>query len=240
VLVDTFRKKATRSEPNTPRTPGLRRKAYMVFLVAAAVILAVGAYAVGQAGSRMPQSRLISDLTATLTVEGDQQVETAAIIQSFRTMQKVLIAATACVLAVMLAVVLVFIEKVAKPIDQMGEAAGKIAKGQLNALAPMDSSGEVGRIADMIHDMAMNLQEILLLVWNHTGRNRQRLELMAEMLKQHSNGNGLPEGFSERLTAVRKEVEELQRFVEAFDYYDVRLQYGKAQAASDRETPVPS
>jgi len=240
VLADTIHKNVPTDRHRVSRADGLRRKAYLVFLVAAIAILALGAYAIGQAGNHIHQTRLISDITATLTAEEIKRVDTTAITRSFRTMQTYLVVLTAGVLFVMLAAILVFIEKVAKPIDQMGAAADKIARGQLSALAPVDGNGEIGRIADLINDMAMNLQEILLLVWNYTGRNRQRLEGMAEMLKRHSNGDALPEGFAERLTVLQREVEDLQSFVEAFDYYDIRLAYGKAQAATDRKTPVPS
>ncbi|CAB5115935.1 hypothetical protein D3OALGA1CA_2271 [Olavius algarvensis associated proteobacterium Delta 3] len=237
---DTFRKRLTRRSPNAHRAMGLRQKTYMLFLVAAAIVLGAGVYAIDQTGSQTTRDRLIRDLTTTLSAEESQRVNTTAIVESVRRVQQHLMVATAAVLVVMLALVLAFIKKVIKPIDQVGEAADRIAKGQLGALAPIDDNGEVGKIAEHINDMAMNLQEILLMVWNHTGRNRQRLELMTEMLRQHSNGDSLPDEFVERLRVLSTEVEDLQRFVEAFDYYDVRLTCGKTLAASDRETPVPS
>lgn len=240
MLADTFRKNFPRRVTKGHHVIGLRRKTYVLFLLATAFVLTAGAYAIGQTGSQTTQDRLITNLTATLTAEESSRVDTAVISQSLRTMQTHLMVITVVVLVVMVSLALVFIEKIAKPIDQVGAAADKIAKGQLDALGSINSSGEVGKIADFMHDMAMDLQEILLLVWNHTGRNRQGLEHMSEMLRQHSNGDRLPDEFMERLTSLSREVEDLQRFIEAFDYYDVRLTHGKALAASDRETPVPS
>lgn|GEM_PF-4340690 len=240
MLADTFQKTVPRRSPSEQYAIGLRRKTYVLFMIAAALVLGAGAYAIGQAGSQISQDRLFNELTAALTAEESRRVDTTAISQSFRTMQTHLMIATMVVLAVMWCLALVFIEKVVKPIEHIGAAADKIAKGQLNALDAIHSTGEVGQITALIHDMAMNLQEVLLLVWNHTGRNRQRLELMTDMLRHYSDGDALPDKFMERFNRLSRDVEELQRFIEAFDFYDVRLTYGKALAAGDGETLVPS
>ncbi|MGD9358937.1 MAG: hypothetical protein PVH85_08700, partial [Desulfobacterales bacterium] len=87
---------------------------------------------------------------------------------------------------------------------------------------------------ESINDLAIDLQEILLHVWNHTRQDIVLMERIAPILSSQPVVNGLPAQFKENFYLVKQDIEDMRDMVKAFNYYHVRLEEEKVLV---NETP---
>lgn len=218
---------------------GFQRKTIFLFLAAAALLLVVSAGVIALTGSDHIQQRIVESLTQQLPASIAGNIDTSAVGRVLLQLQVALVAAAAVLLFALLVVMALVVRKVARPIDEMGSAAASIARGRLDALpdAKATDNGEIGKIAELIGDMALNLQEILLLAWNHTGQHQRSLKRLQEVLTR--NGDHAPT--DECLAAIeelRRQTEEMRQTIQAFDFYDVRLSETAALPAAGGKSPT--
>ncbi len=215
-------------------TTGFQRKTIFLFLLALGLVMGVCAVMINQAGSDAARQQLVDSLTAGLPAAQAPRLDTSAVQQVLRDFQYRLGAAAAVFFAALLGVMLIAVRKVAKPIDELGHSAELIAGGQLEGIPPTPAYAEITKIATLINDLAMNLQEILLLTWNHTGEHREGLERLSDVLKQPGNGAMVADCRAE-VDVLRRQVEEMRKMVKAFDLYDVRISDTAVLTAMDGE-----
>jgi hypothetical protein len=120
-----------------------------------------------------------------------------------------------------------FMGSIAKPLDELGKVAFQMVNGRLNELVPVRTNDEIGKIGELINDLAINLQEILLHVWNHTGQDIVLLDRIGRIVNSQPGGNGMPPEIREDFRFVRQDIEDMQTMVKAFDFYRVRLDQTK-------------
>ena len=115
-----------------------------------------------------------------------------------------------------------------------------MADGRLDELIRVKTLGEIGKIGEFINDIAMNLQEIMLHVWNHTKHDILILDRIVGIIKSQPDGNGLFQEISEDFRIVKEDIENMRSMVEDFDYYGVRLKDGRTIADHDNLKGKPA
>ncbi|OQX25588.1 MAG: hypothetical protein BWK80_14840 [Desulfobacteraceae bacterium IS3] len=131
----------------------------------------------------------------------------------------------------LLAIPFLFIRNIIEPLEEVLSAACKITEGYLKETVPIRNKDEIGKIGEQINALSVNLQEILLHVWNHSRDS-------ADILKRISNGD-IPSDMAHDIAAVRHSMEEMQSMVKTFEYYDIRMDEDRlmAEEAPNRTLP---
>jgi len=120
-----------------------------------------------------------------------------------------------------------FYRNFVKPVDKMAKGVRRMADGHLDELLQVSSDNEIGKIGELINDLAINMQEILLHVWNHTGQDIVLLDRIVKVCSTKSGENGILDEIKDDLRIVRQDIEDMQNMVKAFDYYNVRFEKEK-------------
>jgi methyl-accepting chemotaxis protein len=133
------------------------------------------------------------------------------------------------------ATMFVFIHYFVKPLKEMAITAKRIADGNLDETIPIRSSDEIGNIGKTINDIAVNLQETLLTVWNHTKHCSVAIDQIHDAISLHP-ANLISCETMKNLESLKKDMESMRTWVKEFDYYAVRLVERKVFATeSDRQ-----
>ena len=139
-----------------------------------------------------------------------------------RLQNRMILVMSAVFLAVIVAILFIM-RRVIKPLDEIGETAFKMAHGHLDELVPVRNRNEIGKIGELINDLSIDLQEILLHVWNHTRQDIILMERIAAIMSSRPGGNGMPVEIKEDFYFVKQDIEDMRDMVKAFNYYHVRL-----------------
>lgn len=114
------------------------------------------------------------------------------------------------------------------PLNQMKTAAEQIIHGQLDQSIDMKAPLEIKRLYESINDLSVNVQEVLLFVWNQT-------EASLRCLDGDWNEDKDSERASAGVDAVKHSMLELQKMVSTFSLYDVRLDNKKVIDGSEKD-----
>ena len=60
--------------------------------------------------------------------------------------------------------------------------------GRLDQPVQIATRDEIGRIGELINDLAINTQEVLLYFWNHTQENRELIDRLEKKVYAHPAG----------------------------------------------------
>lgn len=114
----------------------------------------------------------------------------------------------------------------------------KMADGNLQALVSPETKAcrMTGKIGENVNELTLNLQEVLLLIWN---LSRQDLEVLARAENLARSG---PEGEHQQALArdldfLRRDLQEMQNIVRQFEFYNVIMQEEKLLAKPEPATP---
>ena len=119
------------------------------------------------------------------------------------------------------------------PLNQMVVAVEKIGRGHLNQTIKIDAPEEIQRISESINDLSVNLQEVLLFVWNQTEASLQFLEGAHD---ENRESNVVNSDKDLKVIAVKKNMLELQKMISAFAFYDVRFDQNRVIDGSKKST----
>lgn len=123
---------------------------------------------------------------------------------------------------------LVFQAQVLKPLAEVHAATRQMTDGHLDHLSRISRADEIGRLGETINDLAVNMQEVLLFVWNHSHESRELLEQIATQVNAPSDS-----GLGEDIEKMREENESLKDIVMSFSYFEIRLEHERMLAESD-------
>ncbi len=132
-------------------------------------------------------------------------------------------------LAIQILVFFFFQHYVIKPLSSIHRATRRMTDGHLDSLARIARKDEIGRLGESINDLTVNMQEVLLFVWNHTQQSRQLLEQATKRLD-------MPDSLSiirDDLEKMRQNNEDLKAIVLSFSYFEIRLEHERMLAESD-------
>jgi methyl-accepting chemotaxis protein len=140
--------------------------------------------------------------------------------------------AAGLLLCLLAAAAFLFQRQVLKPLADLRASAQEMTDGHLDRLSRIRRSDEIGRLAETVNDLAVNMQEVLLFVWNHSQQSRELLERASARLESDSADAALA-AVQEDLALLRQDNEDLRSIVTSFSYFEIRLEHERMMAESD-------
>ncbi len=125
-------------------------------------------------------------------------------------------------LALLMIIPFLFIRNIVEPLEQVLHAVRKITEGNLEETVPIRNSDEIGKIGEQINALSVNIQEILLHVWNHS-RDAVVFSGRIEQYILSQNSGSAPPDVKKDIALIRNSMEEIQNMVKTFEYYDIRM-----------------
>ncbi len=207
-------------------TSDFRKKYLIYFILATFIIMLIGIELIYEVGSDGLYIQIAESISNQFPDQADNpdMSEVKNILESLHV--RVIMVVSILFLCFAVSAIL-FYRNFVKPVDKMAKGVRRMAGGHLDKLIQVSSDNEIGKIGELINDLAINMQEILLHVWNHTGQDIVLLDRIVKGCATKSGGNGIPEEIKDDLKIVRQDIENMQNMVKAFDYYNVRFEKEK-------------
>jgi methyl-accepting chemotaxis protein len=140
------------------------------------------------------------------------------------------------IVSVLIIFMVFFIRKIILPLSKLEKMTREMADGRLDLIVQdnHNASCSIDTISENVNSLAMNLQEILLLIWNHSEHN---LGALKKALKTLDDESGNPEDVKANLQGIKKELLQMQELTKQFELFDVTLEGNKALAKDDTVNP---
>ncbi|MCI5220406.1 MAG: HAMP domain-containing protein [Candidatus Electrothrix sp. LOE2] len=157
----------------------------------------------------------------------------------------ILIHAVLCIvllflLTVQTAAMIYMKSNIIKPLAEMRAASRLMADGHLERLNYMKRADEIGSLGENINDLAVNMQEVLLFVWNHSRLSRDLLENIADdlnfSLNTEKSGSGPENGIHKDISKMYHNNEDLKSIVLSFSYFEIKLENEKMVSDYQQES----
>ncbi len=207
----------------------LRKRLLIYFGLVVFVTFSIGIQFMVEVGSGYFQKQLFGSIMSQLHGDTKDSFDSSKIKTVLKKLQCRMLLVMLIVLICVIATMFVFIRNIVEPLDLIGKAAQKISDGRLDESVPIRNHDEIGKIGELINDLAANLQEVLLHVWNQTAADIAILDDVYNELN-----TGLCEEISPEIKgqvkSVRQDIDNMQNMVKAFDLYNIRLNNGKVLA----------
>ena len=130
-------------------------------------------------------------------------------------------------LSIQAAALLYFKHNIIKPLAEMQGASRLMADGHLETLNHVKRADEIGALGENINDLAINMQEVLLFVWNHTRLSRDLLENIADNLNfsldKEDSGSVIKNDTQKDISIMHRNNEDLHSIVMSFSYFEIKL-----------------
>jgi len=214
--------------------PQLRNTRIYVWLfsfLALIVPLFVGAGLVLQLNSDDFQARIIAAISSQLhTPLGEIDRQPVKVL--LQEIQIPLLSILVFILAGSGLALTLFYRYLLHPMDQMAVTARRIIEGNLDLSMPEYSCYEVNELGRSFNDLSMNLQEVILLVWNYLRDSSKVIDRMIEDETLQGKGE-MPQSMRQDLTAIRGEMRTIEQVITSFDLYDVQIIDQRAMAGSN-------
>lgn len=120
---------------------------------------------------------------------------------------------------------LFFQRNVLVPLEKICATTQLMTEGHLETPIQIRAGDEIGKVADLINDQAINMQEILLFIWNYTRHNFELLDDISVRMEQDDSDS--PEALTklkEDVAHIREGSEDLQSIVTSFSYFEIKLE----------------
>ncbi len=176
----------------------------------------------------------ISEVIASQFPDHEKNLfDTREVIQILEKIQHHMMLVMFIVFLCVTAVMFVFIRNIVRPLDKMSVAAKRMADGHLDETVPTQAPYEICVVGELINDLAANLQEILLHVWNHAQHTMVLLDQISKKTRSQSDTSLMPTEIVADFECVRQDIEKMQAMVEAFEFYNIKLEKGKVVASEN-------
>jgi len=204
-------------------TPDFRKKYLIYFIPVIFIILLLGIELIYELGSDGLNKKIVESIYSQFPDQANNpdMTEVKNILKSLHVRAIMVVSILFLCFGVS---AILFYRNFVKPVDKMAKGARRMAGGHLDKLIQVSSDNEITKIGELINDLAINMQEILLHVWNHTAQDIVLLDRIVKVCGTKSGGNGIPEEIKDDFRIVRQDIEDMQNMVKAFDYYNVRFE----------------
>ena len=227
---ETIQRWGLKKDGATYAVPHLGNKMWFYFSLVIIVTLPLIASLIYEVGSERLHVQIVESIvgpanTVLLSspVPAAKMSETGGAARILKRLQNRMILVMSAVFLAVIVAIFLFMRRVIKPLDEIGETAFKMAHGRLDEPVPARACNEIGKIGELINDLAIDLQEILLHVWNHTRQDIVLMERIVAIMSSQQGGNGMVVEIREDFYFVKQDIEDMRDMVKAFNYYHVRL-----------------
>ena len=159
----------------------------------------------------------------------NEQLQNGDIRKVISAIQQGIVAFTMFILCMFGIIWYYFIYFILVPLIQMKDVAEQIGHGQLNQTINIRAPLEIQRLSESINDLSVNLQEILLFVWNQTEVSLRCLNI--DEIKNYNS-----ERIINAINTVKQNMIDLQKMISTYVLYDVRLDHKKVLDGSKPES----
>jgi methyl-accepting chemotaxis protein len=142
-------------------TPDFRKKYLIYFIPAIFIIFFLGVELIYEVGSDGLYKKIVESISSKLPghTNNPDMSEVRNILKSFHV--RVIMVVSFLFLCFAVSAIM-FYRNFVKPVDKMAKGVQRMAGGHLNELIQVSSDNEIGKIGELINDLAINMQEILL------------------------------------------------------------------------------
>jgi methyl-accepting chemotaxis protein len=130
-------------------------------------------------------------------------------------------------LSVQAAALIYFKSNIIQPLAEIEAASRLMADGHLETLNHIKRADEIGSLGENINDLAVNTQEVLLFVWNHSQITRKLLENIAGdlnfSLDTEQSDSLIKSGIQKDISTMHRNNENLKSIVMSFSYFEIKL-----------------
>jgi methyl-accepting chemotaxis protein len=220
-----------KAETRRRKNSSLITRAYGYFLLLFLIFFSLSAMIIYVAAVPNVDEQVLTALSGVSSDQSTIQPAAIDIVSIFKKLQNRILWVMLICLSGSAILSFLMIRNIVNRLDEVTKVAGKIAKGHLNEVVPAHQYDEIGNIGKVFNDVAVNLQEILLLLWNQTQNCLGYLD--------HADGNNEKKNktstnLDERLQQMRHGLEDMQTMIRSFDFYGVRFEDGKLITRQDR------
>ncbi|WP_446009996.1 HAMP domain-containing protein [Candidatus Electrothrix sp.] len=144
-------------------------------------------------------------------------------------------------LGIQAAALMYFKRNIIKPLAEMQAASRLMADGHLETLNHTKREDEIGSLGENINDLAMNMQEVLLFVWNHSQLSRDLLENIADDLNFSLDADSIDsidKDIQKDISTMHRNNENLKSIVMSFSYFEIKLEDEKMVSDYQQEPGV--
>ncbi|XOF33024.1 MAG: HAMP domain-containing protein [Candidatus Electrothrix sp. YB6] len=146
-------------------------------------------------------------------------------------------------LGVQIAAMMYWMRSIMQPLAEVGAATRLMADGHLETFNQIRQADEIGLLGENINDLAVNMQEVLLFIWNHSQMSRELLEHIAGELNVTLEDvapepEQLSAGIQKYLLEMYRNNEDLRSIVLSFSYFEIKLENEKMVSDYEQETGV--
>jgi hypothetical protein len=120
-----------------------------------------------------------------------------------------------------------FQRNVVQPLVEVITATRLMADGHLDTLNQTKNTDEIGCLGENINDLAINTQEVLLFVWNHTQQSRDLLERIEGQLDTPFGKRDPLAEIKKNISSMYRNNEDLKSIVMSFSYFEIKLEHEK-------------
>ncbi|MEN8189557.1 MAG: HAMP domain-containing protein [Thermodesulfobacteriota bacterium] len=125
--------------------------------------------------------------------------------------------------------------KIIASLEEVESRVLHMSGGNFDKQVHVQAEDEIGRVGGRINDLAMNMQEVLLTLWNHSQENNRLLDRIDNNIAEQQKKGALPEVLSNDLAELRLYNESLREIVRSFNYFEVKLEDDKMISDYDGE-----
>ena len=122
---------------------------------------------------------------------------------------------------------------IARPLKKTSAAVGRMAEGNLSETIPVFAWDEIDRIGESVNGLAVNFQEVLILVWNQTENAMARIQRTTRQIAPDKPMDDAAEIVAD-LRSARQDLETMQMMVRSFDLYDVTINAGDVLTTKEK------
>jgi methyl-accepting chemotaxis protein len=133
---------------------------------------------------------------------------------------------------------LVFLQRsIIVPLENLRTALQRMTEGHLDIPVQIKNRDEVGQVGELVNDLSINMQEVLLYIWNYTQQHFNLLDRISGECSGSVSADLNLSGIKQDLAGMQLSTEELQAIVVAHDYFEVKLEKKKMVSDTQQEQP---
>lgn len=210
----------------------LRICVWLFSIVVLIVPLLIGTGLTLQLDSDDFQDRIIATVSTQLSASPGEEVDSAPVQSLLKKLQAPLLAILLFCLTGSILALILFYRYLIRPIDAMTSTAHRIIDGDLELSMPESRCREVNDLGRAFNDLSINLQEVILLVWNYLKDSSGKLDQILQ--SDHLDGKEkFPAPMRQDLMAMRGEMKTIEKVITSFKLYDVQIIDERAMAGSN-------
>ena len=213
----------------------LRTKLWMCLIPIILSITSTGAMIIFENNSIALNNESLISINQYLPDHGKNQTNVEKVKQVLKKTRHRIMMMLLTLSAVILITFFFLFRNIISPLEKIHSSIDSMTEGKLHHPLPIYPQDEIGHISNGINEFSINVQEMLLYVWNHCDQFNTLLENVTKTFQTHY-GEPLPPEIMNDIDFIRTNIENLRTFVRSFEFFEVQLNSGKLMSVEKLKT----